>query len=179
MPARLLCSWASPGKNTGVGCHALLHGNFPTQGSNLGLSPCRRILDYLSHQGSRMHSAICPAWFDHTLAWGTIWWSELSYLDKGGWLANAKEPPVVPTSNGSSLDYSKHTAYFPGWNTVDIPSHQPRNGIYVNLFKKGLSLSLKPHSGSFLWCRILPLSCSILRSSILRTTFPVVSREMG
>ena len=24
----------SPGKNTGVGCHALLHGIFPTQGSN-------------------------------------------------------------------------------------------------------------------------------------------------
>ena len=27
----------SPGKNTGVGCHALLQGVFPTQGSNLGL----------------------------------------------------------------------------------------------------------------------------------------------
>ena len=25
----------SPGKNTGVGCHALLQGIFPTQGSNL------------------------------------------------------------------------------------------------------------------------------------------------
>ena len=24
------------GKNTGVGCHALLQGNFPTQGSNWG-----------------------------------------------------------------------------------------------------------------------------------------------
>ena len=27
----------SPGKNTGVGCHALLQGIFPTQGSNLCL----------------------------------------------------------------------------------------------------------------------------------------------
>ena len=27
----------SPGKNTGVGCHALLQGIFPTQGSNLKL----------------------------------------------------------------------------------------------------------------------------------------------
>ena len=35
-PARLLCLWASPGKNTGVGCHALLQGIFPTKGSN----PC-------------------------------------------------------------------------------------------------------------------------------------------
>ena len=29
-PARLLCPWESPGKNTGVGCHALLQGIFPT-----------------------------------------------------------------------------------------------------------------------------------------------------
>ena len=29
-----LCSWDSPGKNTGVGCHAFLHGIFPTQRSN-------------------------------------------------------------------------------------------------------------------------------------------------
>ena len=33
-PARLLCPWDSPGKNSGVGCHALLQGMFPTQGSN-------------------------------------------------------------------------------------------------------------------------------------------------
>ena len=42
----------SPGKNTGVGCHALLQGIFPTQGSNPGLSLCRWILCILSHQGS-------------------------------------------------------------------------------------------------------------------------------
>ena len=34
----------------GVGCHALLLGIFPTQGSNLGLLHCRQILYYLSHQ---------------------------------------------------------------------------------------------------------------------------------
>ena len=28
------CPWDSPGKNTGVGCHALLQGIFLTQGSN-------------------------------------------------------------------------------------------------------------------------------------------------
>ena len=50
----------SPGKNTGVGCHALLQRIFPTQGSNLGLPHCRQILYFtlfyfyfiLSHQGS-------------------------------------------------------------------------------------------------------------------------------
>ena len=40
------------GKNTGVGCHALLQGVFPTQGSYPGLLHCRQILYHLSHQGS-------------------------------------------------------------------------------------------------------------------------------
>ena len=42
----------SPGKNTGLGCHALLQGIFPTQGSKPGLLHCRWILYHLSHQGS-------------------------------------------------------------------------------------------------------------------------------
>ena len=80
-PARLLCSWGSQGKNTGVGCHALLQGIFPTQGSNLGLLHCRQILYLLSYQGgpksgggrgkdffiarsqsSRFSSANCMTW---------------------------------------------------------------------------------------------------------------------
>ena len=36
-PARLLCPWDFPGKNNGVGCHALLQGIFPIQGLNLHL----------------------------------------------------------------------------------------------------------------------------------------------
>ena len=46
-PARLLSPWDSPGKNTGVGCHALLQGIFLTQESNsclLHLRHCRQIL---------------------------------------------------------------------------------------------------------------------------------------
>ena len=42
----------SPGKNTGVGCHALLRGILQTQGSNPGLPHCRCILYRLSHKGS-------------------------------------------------------------------------------------------------------------------------------
>ena len=42
----------SPGKNTGVSCHVLLQGIFPTQGSNSGLPLCRQILYQLSYQGS-------------------------------------------------------------------------------------------------------------------------------
>ena len=40
----------SPGKNTGVGCHALLQGIFPTQGSNPGILHCRWIFYHLSHR---------------------------------------------------------------------------------------------------------------------------------
>ena len=47
----------SPGKNTGVGCHALLQGIFPTQGSNPGLLHCRWILHRLSHQGREAHNS--------------------------------------------------------------------------------------------------------------------------
>ena len=41
---RLLCPWDSPGKSTGVGCHARLQGIFLTQRSNPGLPHCRWIL---------------------------------------------------------------------------------------------------------------------------------------
>ena len=44
----------SPGRNTGVGCHVLLQGIFPTQGSNSDLPHCMWILYCLSHQGSPM-----------------------------------------------------------------------------------------------------------------------------
>ena len=48
-PARLLCPWDSPGKNTGVGCRSLLKGIFQTQGSKRGLLHCRWTLHHLSH----------------------------------------------------------------------------------------------------------------------------------
>ena len=41
----------SLGKNTGVGCHALLQGIFPIQGLNPGLPQNRQILYCLRHQG--------------------------------------------------------------------------------------------------------------------------------
>ena len=46
------CPWNSPGKNMGVGCHALLQGIVPTQELNPGLPHCRWILSSLSHRAS-------------------------------------------------------------------------------------------------------------------------------
>ena len=57
-PTRLLCSWSSPGKNAGMGCHFLLQGIFLTQGSNLSLLHCRWILYCLSQQQS-------PTYYKH------------------------------------------------------------------------------------------------------------------
>ena len=69
-PARLLSPWDSPGKNTGVGCHALLQRIFLTQGSNPGILHCRQILYRLSHQGSPLsfHSRPVPS-FLHSEFW--------------------------------------------------------------------------------------------------------------
>ena len=64
-PTRLLCPWVAPGRSTGVGCHFLLQGIVPTQGSNLRLLYCRWILYHLSHQRSPAAAAakslqLCP-----------------------------------------------------------------------------------------------------------------------
>ena len=74
-PDSLLCPWNSPGKNTGVGCHSLFQGIFPTQGSNLGLLHCRQILYHLSCQGgprgqSRWLTTRCWAQRPRTLPQG-------------------------------------------------------------------------------------------------------------
>ena len=56
-PARLLWPWDSPGKNTEVGCKALLQGIFPTQGSNPGL------LHYRTEPVSLMSPALAGRFF--------------------------------------------------------------------------------------------------------------------
>ena len=48
-PARLLCPWNFPDKNTGVGYHSVLQGILPTQELNPSLLHCRQILYPLSH----------------------------------------------------------------------------------------------------------------------------------
>ena len=44
--------WNSPGQNTGMGSLSLIPRIFPTQGSNTGLTHCRRILYQLADKGS-------------------------------------------------------------------------------------------------------------------------------
>ena len=51
-PHGLYSLWNSPDQNIGVGSLSLLQGIFPTQGLNLGLPRCGRILYQLSRKGS-------------------------------------------------------------------------------------------------------------------------------
>ena len=67
------------GKNTGVGCHSLLQGIFPTQGLNLALLHYRQILYCLSPQGShRKHIyQLCLGGMEGSGVWtlrGLLWY---------------------------------------------------------------------------------------------------------
>ena len=75
----------SPGKNTGVGCHALLQGIFPTQGLNPGPLHCRQILYHMSHQGSLR----ILEWVDYHFSRGSSWPCIAGRL--------SAEPPRKPT----------------------------------------------------------------------------------
>ena len=59
---RLLCPWNFPGQNTGMGCHSLLQGIFPTQRSNLCLYvSCisRELLYHWHHLGRPFTAIVC------------------------------------------------------------------------------------------------------------------------
>ena len=51
----LFCLWDFPGKNTGMSCHFLLQGIFPTQGSNPSLLHWQEDSLPPSHQGSSQY----------------------------------------------------------------------------------------------------------------------------
>ena len=72
----------SSGKNTGVGCHALLQGIFPTHGLNPGLLHCRQTLSRPSHQGSPR----ILEWVAYPFSRGTSWprnWIRVSCIVGG------------------------------------------------------------------------------------------------
>ena len=73
----------SPGKNTRVGCHALLQGIFPTQGWNPGLLHCKGVLRKATRDAQEYWSGLpCPP---------------------PGDLPNPGMEPRAPASQGSSL----------------------------------------------------------------------------
>ena len=61
----------SPGKNIGVGCHALLQGIFLAQGSNPGFLHCRRILYQLEPPGKPKNTGVVAYPFSRGSSWPT------------------------------------------------------------------------------------------------------------
>ena len=81
-PARLLCPWDSPGKDTGAGCQALLQGIFLTQGSNLHLL-CLLHWQVGSYPLAPPGKPKCPS--------VAGWINSLWCVHNGIWLTNRKE----------------------------------------------------------------------------------------
>ena len=107
-PSRLLCPWDSVDKNTGVGCHALLQGIFPTQESKPSLPYCRQIVYHLSHRGNPR----ILKWVVYPFSRGTSWpgnWTRVSCIVGGVFtIMSYQGSPrilkwvVYPFSSGSS-----------------------------------------------------------------------------
>ena len=71
-PTRFLCPWDSPGKNTGVGYHALLQGIFLTRGLNPCLMSPALVGGFLtiSSTWEEAHTLLKPLpWFPWWLSW--------------------------------------------------------------------------------------------------------------
>ena len=67
-------------KNPGVGCHFLLPGIFPTQGSNLSLLHCSQILYSLSYQGATCSSENIMTGSLQILSWWFLGNISLNYF---------------------------------------------------------------------------------------------------
>ena len=99
----------SPGKNTGVDCHALFQGIFPTQGSSPGLLHCRWNLYHISHQGSPLYQQFLH--FPHL--YGILFFSSPSFslthvknhksLIPGSWIFLLNQPNI---HNEAHIHYS-------------------------------------------------------------------------
>ena len=70
-PARLLCPWDAPGKNTGVGCRALLQGSFPNQGLNPGIPHWGRFLTIWAARETQQFQS--PLFCLSPHCWSLVW----------------------------------------------------------------------------------------------------------
>ena len=132
---RLLCPWGFPRKNTGVGCHFLLQGIFPTQGSNPRLLHCRRILYWEPPGKSRL---ACLIGFGPHLVTSTGV-SRVEDFTLGSWCGSCPEP-WIPEHSGGSL----------GAELTTVPLAKQRLGKWEHV---GVRTSLTQS------CQVLPTFC--------------------
>ena len=117
----------SPGKNTGVDCHALLQGIFPTQGSNAGLLHCRQILYHLCHRRNPLYQQSLH--FPHLH--GILFFSSASFslthvkkhksLIPGSWIFLLNQPNI----------HNEAHIYYSGRNMRQISSVQSFNCVWL------------------------------------------------
>ena len=96
----------SPGKNTGMGCHALLQGIFQTEGLNPDSPHCRWILNCLSHQGSRRTLEWVASSFSKGISWhrNQTRFSSIAYGFFTSW-ATRKAQMVLPKLEDFIIHY--------------------------------------------------------------------------
>ena len=93
-PASLLRPWDFPGKNTGVGCHALLQRIFPTQGSNPRLLHCSRFFTVWATRSDlvpRGKYTFCPLTIHKR-----IYWASCAHERKWKWSRSVVSDSLQP-----------------------------------------------------------------------------------
>ena len=85
LPQTVACqgplSWDFPSKNTGVGCHFLLQGIFPTLGSNLGLPHWRWVLSHGKESACNVGDTGSIPWtgMHHTIYFSSLHFSIICF----------------------------------------------------------------------------------------------------
>ena len=134
----------SPGENTGVGCHALLQGIFPTQDSNLSLeSPALEIAFFTTAAAAAKSLQSCPTLCDpidgsppgsavpRILQARTLEWVAISFSNAWKWKVKGKSlsrvqlfttPWTAAYQAPTSMGFSRQEY----WSGVPLPSPPPR-----------------------------------------------------
>ena len=121
----------SPGKNIGMGCHAVLGRIFPTPGLNPGLRHYKRILYSLSHQGSPW----VLEWVAYPFSRGSSWprnWSRVSCI-AGGFFTSWVTKEAIHTYIHTHAHTHKTIDLLYIWNSHNIVNQLCFN---INFLKK-------------------------------------------
>ena len=117
----------SPGKNAGLGCHALFQGTFPTQGLNPGLLHCKQILYHLIQQ----ESLGILEWVAYPFSGGPSWprsWTEVSCIAGSCFTSWATRGAPHSSSTWSSLRNFHNSCYVSCSSCTIWYSHQQSTG---------------------------------------------------
>ena len=109
-PVRFLYSWGFSRQVSGVGCHALPQGIFPTQGLNPGLPHCREVIYQLSHQGSPE----LLEWVAYSFSRGNVLirnWTRVSCISGGLFTRWATREALVLTQSCPNRHFCERFLY--------------------------------------------------------------------